>query len=537
MNLNFLNPFSDKFLQRGPEHSIVRKTETARNSVGYGEDQIDWGALVNGYTDGYVDPGEPYEQSNVIFDTVFTNKYQKIMWYRNMALYPLVQKALTVMTDEAVCFNADGKVAKFELNENHKANFTDYEFNSLKTEFNYIVDCVIGKEQLWDYYKKWLTDAELYWEICLSDKGDKVVGINTLPPYCMINIYDKDSDLIRGYIEDINYLKQSGDSNPDVQRFLPEQIAYVNYGRTWANRNDVRGHLESAIRPLNQLRNIEDALTVYRITRATEKRLFNIYCGRMPPEKAAAFVQEVTNKYRKNLNIDPNTGMIISNKNVAAMTEDFFFPKDDSGNGTTIDTYTGGATFNGQIEDLYMFQKMVMDALQIPQDRWKADEISGKQYVQGVDGLPSEEAAFQKLNRRLRKRFADIILQVFLVHLKVRNYPEKFLDKAIYDIDLCPATDFDRMRDLALAEKRGATIGTLSQFLPTPANIKPDAEELGPLFSRQFFMEKMLGLSTEEMLLNKAMLDREIEEMQKKADAAKEEGGDEEGDGGDDLGF
>ena len=382
-----------------------------------------------------------------------------------------------------------------------------------------------------------MTDAELYWEICLSDKGDKVVGINTLPPYCMINIYDKDSDLIRGYIEDINYLKQSGDSNPEVQRFLPEQIAYVNYGRTWANRNDVRGHLESAIRPLNQLRNIEDALTVYRITRATEKRLFNIYCGRMPPEKAAAFVQEVTNKYRKNLNIDPNTGMIISNKNVAAMTEDFFFPKDDSGNGTTIDTYTGGATFNGQIEDLYMFQKMVMDALQIPQDRWKADEISGKQYVQGVDGLPSEEAAFQKLNRRLRKRFADIILQVFLVHLKVRNYPEKFLDKAIYDIDLCPATDFDRMRDLALAEKRGATIGTLSQFLPTPTNIKPDAEELGPLFSRQFFMEKMLGLSTEEMLLNKAMLDREIEEMQKKADAAKEEGGDEEGDGGDDLGF
>ena len=85
--------------------------------------------------------------------------------------------------------------------------------------------------------------------------------------------------------------------------------------------------------------------------------------------------------------------------------------------------------------------------------------------------------------------------------------------------------------------KRGATIGTLSQFLPTPTNIKPDAEELGPLFSRQFFMEKMLGLSTEEMLLNKAMLDREIEEMKKKADAAKEEGGDEESEGGDDLGF
>lgn len=105
------------------------------------------------------------------------------------------------------------------------------------------------------------------------------------------------------------------------------------------------------------------------------------------------------------------------------------------------------------------------------------------------------------MNRRLRRRFADIITQVFIAHLKARKYPSKFLDKALYNIDLNPATDFDRMRDLAMAEKRGGVIGTLSQFLPTGANIKPDAEELHPLFSKQFFMTKILGLSTEEMLL------------------------------------
>lgn len=120
MNINFLNPFSNQFLQQEPEHSLVRKTEASRNSYGYGEDQIDWGALVNGYTNGVQDPGQPFEQSNILFDTIFVNKYQKIMWYRNMAMYPLVQKALTIMTDEAVCFDATGNIAKFELNESLK---------------------------------------------------------------------------------------------------------------------------------------------------------------------------------------------------------------------------------------------------------------------------------------------------------------------------------------------------------------------------------------------------------------------------------
>lgn len=537
MNIQFLNPFSDKFLQQEPEHSLVRKTEASRNSFGFGEDQVQWDALVNGYNNSIHDPGQPFEQSNILFDTVFVNKYQKIMWYRNMALYPLVQKALNIMTDEAVCFDASGNIAKFELNDSFKESFTDIEFNSLITEFNYVIDCVLGKDNIWDLYKQWLTDGELFLEICLSDKGDKVVGYNKLPPYCMLVIYDKDSDLVKGYVEDINYISQNKDNESEIKRFLPDQIAYSNYGRTWANRNDIRGHLEAAIRPLNQLRNIEDALTVYRITRATEKRLFNVYCGRMPPDKAAAFVQEIKAKYRKNLNLDPSTGMILSSKNVQAMTEDIFVPKDDSGQGTTIETFQGAATFNGQIEDLYMFQKQVMDGLMIPQDRWKSDEVSGKQYTQGIDGASSEEAGFQRMNRRLRKRFADILTQFFIAQLKARNYPEKFLDKAIYNIDLNPATDFDRMRDLALAEKRGSVIGTLSQFLPTGANIKPDAEELGPLFSKQFFMEKILGLSTEEILLNKSMLDLEIAEIKQKADAAKEEGGDESEDEGGDLGF
>lgn len=541
MNLNYLNPFSSDFLKASPEHSEVRAREAARNSYGKIEDTIDWSAFNNAYNGAYDDPAHPYDQNNIVFDQLFINKWQKISWYRSMAMYPLIGKALNIMTDEAVCPDILGNVAVFDIEEPYKSKFTATEFATLKMEFDYIINCVIGKEKIWDYYYKWLIDSELFLEICLNDAGDKVVGVNTLAPYAMLVIYDKDSDNINGYIENTNYLNQVQvqDKNNEIKRFLPNQIAYVRYPLTWNNRNDVRGHLERSIRPLNQLRNIEDALTVYRITRATEHRVFNIYTGRRPPDKAAAYVQEVRNKYRKNLTIDNATGMINAVKNTQAMTEDFFFAKDDSGNSSSIETFASGSTFDGQLQDVWMFQKQVMDGLFIPQARWKSDEVGGANYNQGTDSANLEEVAFQRCCRRLRRKFADLIRQIFVTQLRVRGYKEKFLDSALYNIDLHPATDFERMRDLNLAEKRGSVLSMLSQFLPTTTNIKPGSEELAPLFSKQFFMEKILGLTTQDILLNNKMLEEEVKHMNEDAQAAAAEGGDEgdNGDEGGDLGF
>ena len=541
MNLNFLNPFSSSFLKTSPEHSEVRAREAARNSYGKIEDTIDWSALSNAYGNTFDDPANPRDTTQIYFDQIYINKWQKISWYRSMAMYPLIGKGLNIITDEAVCPDALGNVAMFDIKEPYKQKFTATEYATLKMEFDYIVECVFGQENIWDLFYKWLQDAELFLEIALNDNGDKVVGINTLAPYAMLVIYDRDSDNINGFIENVNYLNQAQvqDKNTEIRRFLPNQIAYVRYPITWNNRNDVRGHLERSIRPLNQLRNIEDALTVYRITRATEHRVFNIYTGRRPPDKAAAYVQEVRNKYRKNLTLDNTTGMVNAVKNTQAMTEDFFFSKDDSGQQSSVETFASGSTFDGQIQDLYMFQKMVMDGMFIPQNRWKSDELSGANYNQGIESANLEEVAFQRCCRRLRRAFADVIRQVFLVHLRVRGYKEKFLDKAIYNIDLHPATDFERMRDLALAEKRGSVLSMLSQFLPTTTNIKPGSEELAPLFSKQYFMEKILGMSTQDILMNNKMLEQEIKQMNEEAEAAAAAGGaeGENPDEGGDLGF
>jgi hypothetical protein len=249
-------------------------------------------------------------------------------------------------------------------------------------------------------------------------------------------------------------------------------------------------------------------------------------------------MQEIRAKYRKQLTIDPVTGMIQSNNNVQAFVEDFWLSQDADGQGSSIETFKGSTEFNGQLEDVKMFREQVADALMIPASRWQNAEGGGAPYNQGVEGLTLEEASFQKLNKRLRRKFADIIYQVFLVHLQVRGYDSKYLDKTIYHIDLIPATDFELMRSLSMCEKRGGVIGAFSQFLPTLNNVKPGSEEAPPLFSRQFFMEDILGLTSEQRIRNDRLIQEETEELIAKADAAKEEGGDE-GDegGGDDLGF
>jgi hypothetical protein len=535
MNFSFWNPLSDKFLLPEPEHSQQRQMDAAQNSFGKSEDPRNWRNAVFGYGTGYADPIDPYDSNGILFDAVFSSKRQRINSYRNLALYPFVRKCLTMMADEACCENASGEVATFDIDKAYRSKFTETELMTLRDEFNYIINCVIGKDKMWYYYYTWLIDAELFLEICLNSEGNAVAGIKQLPPYCTMCIYD--DGLLKGFIEDTKMLDPDNQQG-EAKTFTMNQIAYSNYGFWGNNRNDVRGHLEAAVRPINQLRAIEDALTVYRITRAPEKRIFKIFTGKMPVNLVPEYMQELRAKYRKQLTIDPVTGMINCNNNVQAFVEDFWLAQDVDGQGSTIESFKGSTEFNGQLDDVKMFREQVADAMMIPSGRWQSAEGGGAQYTQGIEALTLEEASFQKLNKRLRRKFADIIYQIFIVHLQVRGYKSKFLDKNIYNIDLVPATDFERMRDLAMVEKRGGVVGAYSQFLPTLTNVKPGSEDMGPLFSRQFFLEDILGFTSEQRIRNDKLIEEEKAALLAAADAVKEEGGDEaDEDSGDDLGF
>ena len=258
MNFNFINPFSKSFLAKEPEQSYIQQINAQQNSIGRDEDAINWASLMPGKVNGFYDPTNPCDSNGILFDAVFATKVQRVSFYRSMALYPLVRKALMTMTDEVISEDVHGNLLKFGIKDAYSDKFTNTELGTLQDEFNYVINCVIKRDDLWQLFYSWLRDGEQFWELCPNDKGDALLGIKVLPSFCTLVIYDE--GLPMGYMQDPKMIDVQTKDQPKT--FTLDQVAYASYGDWATNRNDIRGILEPAIRPLNQLRAIEDALTV-----------------------------------------------------------------------------------------------------------------------------------------------------------------------------------------------------------------------------------------------------------------------------------
>lgn len=535
MDFNFLNPFSKDFLQVTPDQKQVRELESKVNSFGTGEFSL----TPAHFNTNVGNLSYPYEENGIMFDIVFASKRQRINFYRYMSKFPFVKKLLNEICDTVTIKTDKNKVAKFDVEEEYKEYFTELEFKTLKQEFDYIINAVIGKDEIWGLFKKWLVDGELFLEIILNSEGNRVIGVKPLPPYCTICVYDK--GIITGYIQDSSlitagygsgnntnvYGTQKTETPKEIKKFTRNQIAYSNFGEYGTSLNDVHGILESAVRPVNQLRSIQDSLTVYRITRAPEKRIWNIYGGSLPVGKQKEYLNRTVDQYRRDLNLDPNTGLINGSQNTQALTQDIWFMKDRSGNSSSVESFSSSTAFNGQLDDVQMFREEVADALEVPPSRWKT-ESGSSQYNQGVEGLDLGESSFMTRCSRWNERFCSILKQIFMVQLQVSGYDKKYLDSALYNMSLIPATDFKILRSMTLAEKRVGILGSVSNNLPTRSNIKDDSDEQSPLFSTNYVLQEMLGMSSEEILKNKEMLNNEIDSLTESSESIEVEGGDEE---------
>ena len=509
MNLNFFNPFSKHFLDATEEIQRSVEQEYIKNSQGIADDVDIF--TQNMYNYGYTsmtDGGLEYNQTGILFDQVFADKYQRIQKYRSMTAYPLCNKAINIVCDECVVENANGKIASFGLEENFSTTLKTVEMKQLELEFNYVMNTVFrAKDQMWDLFKKWLVDGELFLEIVLDSQGKNVIGIKALPPFFTFPVYTE--GMLTGFFETV---PNTVSGNTDVRQFPAQQVAYSSYGVFGRNKQDVRGYLETSIRTFNQLKSIEDALVVYRLTRAPEKRMWNIETGRMTPAKAEEYVRKLMTKYKKRLAYDPETGAISSSKNIQALTEDIWLPKSE-GQGSTVDTLQGGTTFIGQLEDVQIFRELLFDAMLIPKSRWNND--SGATYTAGTD-IAREEYNFSKFTKRLQRRFRKVIVDVFIQHLRVRGYDKKYLDRSLYDIQMCTNNFFEEYKTFQLNEQRSTVLNNYAQYMPSRENVNGPIE---PMFSKSYVMEHLMLMTDEERLKNKMLLDKEIAEI--KEDLAK----------------
>ena len=200
-------------------------------------------------------------------------------------------------------------------------------------------------------------------------------------------------------------------------KIKPDAIAYCTSGVMDPGRKRILSYLQKALKPVNQLRMMEDSLVIYRISRAPERRIFYIDVGNLPKGKAEDYLRGIMQQYRNKLVYDAKTGDIKDDKKHMSMLEDFFLPRREGGRGTEISTLPGGENL-GQIDDILYFQKKLYKALNVPLNRLEQEA----QFSLGrTTEITRDEIKFKKFIDRLRKRFSDLFMQLLKTQLLLKG--------------------------------------------------------------------------------------------------------------------
>ncbi|HON83947.1 MAG TPA: portal protein, partial [Caldisericia bacterium] len=196
---------------------------------------------------------------------------------------------------------------------------------------------------------------------------------------------------------------------------------------------------------------IVNNITVHNC-RAPERRVWNIAVGRMPKGKAEEYIKGMIQRYKKRIIYDPETGAMNSTQNIQALTEDFWFAKNESGEGTTVETIGGGMNL-GELEDVNYFLKKLYKILKLPRSRW--DDSAGVNYSSGKSGdILREELKFTRFVERLQKRFSYIIMSSFMTLLKIKGIDEKYIDEGMFNIKFNSSNLFKEYKEMEINESR-----------------------------------------------------------------------------------
>ena len=196
-----------------------------------------------------------------------------------------------------------------------------------------------------------------------------------------------------------------------------DSITYVTSGVIDQTKNMVMGHLHKAIKPTNQLRMIEDAVVIYRIVRAPERRIFYVDVGNLPKVKAEAYLRDVMARYRNKLVYDASTGEVRDDRKHMSMLEDFWLPRREGAKGTEVSTLSGGQNL-GEISDVEYFQKKLYQSLNVPMSRMDSD--NGFNMGRAAE-ITRDELKFTKFVQRLRKRFTQVFNDVLKTQLVLKG--------------------------------------------------------------------------------------------------------------------
>ena len=371
-----------------------------------------------------------YYGTYVDLDGTAKNEVELISRYREMAMQPEIESAIDDIINEAICQDDDGKNIKIVLdNLKQPEKIKD----AIRAEFGNVLRILNYNNMAHDIFRRYYVDGRLYYHIII-DRENPMQGIRELryiDPRKLRKVREvkKKKDERTG-VEVMNVINEyyifndkvvSGSSSnfgPVGVRITTDSIISVVSGLMDSRRAVVLSYLHKAIKPLNQLRMIEDATVIYRISRAPERRIFYIDVGNLPKLKAEQYLRDIMVKYKNKLVYDANTGEVRDDRKFLSMMEDFWLPRREGGKGTEIATLPGGQNL-GELEDVKYFEKKLYKALNVPVSRLNPDS-SG--FSMGrTNEITRDELKFAKFVDRMRNKFSDLFDQALRVQCVLKG--------------------------------------------------------------------------------------------------------------------
>jgi len=438
-------------------------------------------------------------------DGSIKNEIELINKYREMAIQPECDMAIDDIVNEAIVVPDDEEqVIKLDLTE---LGAPDNVKKKIHESFKQIINHLDFNKKAYEIFKKWYVDGRLYYHIIIDDASKKkgIQELRYLDPRKIRKVRenqkvraDNGADVINKTVEFFVYNEKAARPDSTVQegiKVLPDAIAYINSGLFDYKKNNSLSYLHKAIKPLNQLRMMEDALVIYRISRAPERRLFYIDVGNLPKAKAEQYLKDTMNRYRNKLVYDAETGEIKDERKHMSMLEDFWLPRREGGRGTEISTLPGGMNL-GEMEDVTYFLMKFYKALNVPSSRI---DDSGSGFSLGRESeITRDELKFSKFIQRLRNQFTAFFDQLLKAQLILQGViREGDWEKIQHEISYEFAEDsfYREQKNSEILQMRMELLSTVSEYA-------------GRYFSMEYIKKTILQ-----------MTDKEIRDMQKQIDA------------------
>ena len=433
-------------------------------------------------------------------DSSFKNDNDLITRYREMAMQPELESAIDDIVNEAIVHDEKGKSVTIILDDlDQPDNIKDM----IRNEFDEILRLMDFSNNGNDIFRRWYIDGRLYYQVLIDEKQPKL-GLRELVyldprKIKKIRVLDKKKDPRTGievvtgsrefyvYNDKATQTGQTFVASPSDAgvKIAADAVVNVNSGLMDPRRQMVLSYLHKAIKPLNQLRMVEDAIVIYRISRAPERRVFYIDVGNMPKVKSEQYLRDIMTKFRNKVVYDSSTGEVKDDRKFMSMMEDFWIPRRGEGKSTEITTLPAGENL-GELADVRYFEQKLYKSLNVPVSRLEPQ--TGFSLGRSTE-ITRDELKFMKFIERLRSKFTLMFDELMERQLAL---------KGICSVDewqeLKQKIHYDFLKDNNFAELKNAEL--LTARLQIMQQIDP---YVGVYFSKDWIRKKVLNMNEEEI--------------------------------------